>query len=78
MPKSITLDKFSKGLNLQQGPSTSSADTLRVLKNAYVSAGKSIRKRPGFTLVASLEPGLYLVRAAGLTQRLEQFPIQCT
>ena len=57
MPKSITLDKFSKGLNLQQGPSTSSADTLRVLKNAYVTAGKSIRKRPGFKLLLTLEPG---------------------
>ena len=57
MPKSITLSKFSKGLNLQQGPSSSDADTLRVLKNAYVTAGKTIRKRPGFALVAQLEPG---------------------
>ena len=57
MSKSITYDKFDFGLDLRKGPSTSDANRLRVLKNAYVTEGKTIRKRPGLTKIATLEAG---------------------
>ena len=57
MPKTITFDRFDFGLDLRKGPSTSDANRLRVLRNAYVSEGRTIRKRPGTTKVATLEAG---------------------
>jgi hypothetical protein len=57
MAKSITFDRFEFGLDLRKGPSTSDANRLRVLKNAYVTEGRTIRKRPGCKLVATLEAG---------------------
>lgn len=57
MPKSITYENFSFGLDLRKGASTSDANRLRVLKNAYVTEGKTIRKRPGTTKIATLEAG---------------------
>lgn len=57
MPKTITFDRFDYGLDLRKGPSTSDANRLRVLKNAYTTEGRTIRKRPGTTKVATLENG---------------------
>lgn len=50
----ITFNQWGFGLDLRQGPSTSDANRLRVLKNAYVTGGKTIRKRPGCELVGTL------------------------
>ena len=57
MSKSITFNEFNFGLDLRKGSSTSDANRLRVLKNAHVTEGKTVRKRPGTTLVATLEAG---------------------
>jgi len=55
--KTITYGRFEVGLDLRKGPSVSDANRLRQLKNAYVTTGKVIRKRPGLTKVATLEVG---------------------
>lgn len=57
MPKSITFDRYENGLDLRKGLSTSDANRLRVLKNAHVTEGKTIRKRPGTTKDVTLEAG---------------------
>ncbi len=57
MSKTITFDRFDFGLDLRKGASTSDANRLRVLKNAYTTEGRTIRKRPGTTLIATLEAG---------------------
>lgn len=65
MAKSITFDRFDYGLDLRKGLSTSDANRLRVIKNAYATEGKTIRKRPGTTLVATLEDGTTGLFAGG-------------
>lgn len=57
MAKTITFDRFDFGLDLRKGLSTSDANRLRVLKNAYTTEGRTIRKRPGTVKVATLEDG---------------------
>lgn len=57
MSKSITFERFDYGLDLRKGASTSDANRLRVLKNAYTTEGRTIRKRPGTTKIATLEAG---------------------
>lgn len=57
MSKSISYDRFDFGLDLRKGLSTSDANRLRVLKNAHATEGRTIRKRPGTTKVATLEAG---------------------
>lgn len=57
MPRSITFERFDYGLDLRKGKSTSDANRLRVLKNAHATEGRTIRKRPGTTKVATLEAG---------------------
>lgn len=54
---STTYDEFDGGLDLRKGASVSDPKRLRQLQNAYVTAGKSIRKRPVTTKVATLEAG---------------------
>ena len=49
---SITFKDFQGGLDLRQGSTVADANRLRVLKNAYVTTGKSIKKRPGLVLEA--------------------------
>jgi hypothetical protein len=61
----ITFDDFSIGLDLRKGASVSEANRLRVLTNCYVTTGKTIKKRPGLTLVSVLETGTKGLRAAG-------------
>lgn len=53
----ITYSKFDVGLDLRKGASVSDANRLRQLKNAYVTTGQVVRKRPGLTKVATLEGG---------------------
>lgn len=64
MGGAITFADFSSGLDLRKGASVSDASRLRVLNNCYVTTGKTIRKRPGLTYVATLEPGTKGLRAA--------------
>lgn len=49
---SITFKDFQGGLDLRQGSTVADANRLRVLKNAYVTTGKSIKKRPALKLEA--------------------------
>ncbi len=63
MPSTITFDNFSAGLDVRKGASVSDANRLRVLDNCYVTTGRTIRKRPGLTLVATLEPGTVGLRS---------------
>lgn len=53
----ITFAQWGFGLDLRKGASTADANRLRVLKNAYITDGKTIRKRPGLTRFADLTPG---------------------
>lgn len=54
---SLTIDKFDGGLDLRKGAAVADANRLRELLNAYVTTGHHIKKRPGLTRVAELEPG---------------------
>lgn len=53
----ITFDRFEIGIDLRKASAVSGANRLRVCKNAYVTTGWSIRKRPGLTKDAALEAG---------------------
>lgn len=57
MPPSIEFSKYDFGLDLRKGLSTSDANRLRVLTNAHATEGKTIRKRPGCSKIATLEAG---------------------
>lgn len=57
MARNIVFERFDFGLDLRKGLSTSDANRLRVLKNAHATEGRTIRKRPGTTKVATLEAG---------------------
>lgn len=63
----ITFDRFDVGLDQRKPRAVSDPNRLWLLKNAYVTTGHSIRKRPGLLLDAALEPGTVgLVSAGGL------------
>lgn len=62
---SITFDRFDAGLDVRKGASVSDANRLRGLDNAFVTTGRTIRKRPGLLVVANLEPGTKGLRSAG-------------
>jgi hypothetical protein len=53
----ISFNQWGFGLDLRKGASTADANRLRVLKNAYVTDGKTVRKRPGLKHVETLTPG---------------------
>lgn len=62
----ITYAQFDVGLDHRKSADTAEANRLRVLKNAYVTTGKQIRKRPGLSRVAELEAGTVgLIAAEG-------------
>ena len=48
---------FDFGLDLRKGLSTSDANRLRKISNAHATEGKTIKKRPGLVLTATLEAG---------------------
>lgn len=52
----ITYDRFDGGLDLRQLASSADANRLRVLKNAYITTGRTIKKRKGTMIVGTL-PG---------------------
>lgn len=52
-----TYDRFDKGMDLRRGPGVQDANALVLLKNAHVSTGWTIQKRPGTSKVATLEAG---------------------
>lgn len=54
---SITFDRFDVGLDHRKSASVADANRLRELKNAYVTTGKVIRKRPGAIRIYQLETG---------------------
>lgn len=47
----ITYDRFDGGLDLRQLQSSADANRLRVLRNAYVTTGRTIKKRKGIAFV---------------------------
>ena len=53
----IHFNEFSVGLDHRKSSSVADANRLRELKNAYITPGKVIRKRPGLPLIATLEEG---------------------
>jgi len=63
---SITFKDFQGGLDLRQGSTVADANRLRVLKNAYVTTGKSIKKRPALKLEATIPSSLPQEEMKGL------------
>ena len=59
----ITFDRFEGGLDLRQGRDTADANKLRDALNIIITAGRSIRKRPGTAL------GTAVASDASLRQR---------
>lgn len=53
----IEFNRFDLGIDLRKDAAVSDANRLREMKNAYVTTGLTTAKRPGFTKVATLEPG---------------------
>lgn len=53
----IAFNRFDVGIDLRKGESESDANRLRDLKNAYITTGWQIRKRPGLSKITTLEPG---------------------
>ena len=63
---SITFKDFQGGLDLRQGSTVADANRLRVLKNAYVTTGKSIKRRPALSLEATIPSSLPQEEMKGL------------
>ncbi len=53
----ITFDRFDGGLDVRQLATSADANRLRVLKNAYVTTGRTIRKRAGLQKVGEIQKG---------------------
>lgn len=60
----ITFDRFDGGLDLRQLASSADANRLRVLKNAYVSTGRTLKKRAGLKKTQTLTAGTVGLYAA--------------
>lgn len=65
----LTFDKFDGGLDVRPDAAMSKANILRGLKNAYITTGRRIKKRPCLDLVATLEPGTVGLKASGTRLR---------
>ena len=61
----ITFDDFAGGLDVRPAAALSKTNILRVLTNAYVTTGKSIKKRPCLEKIATLEAGTVGLKAFG-------------
>ena len=59
----VTFEEFGGGLDVRPAAALSRANILRRLKNAYVTTGKSIKKRPCCEFVATLESGTVGLKA---------------
>lgn len=55
----ITFDRFDGGLDVRQLSSSADANRLRTLTNAFVTTGRTIRKRPGLRKVGTLQQGVF-------------------
>lgn len=67
MTSQITFSDFGVGKDLRKAPSVATPNRLRELKNAFITKGKAIKKRPPFDLVTTLETGTVgLVSAKGV------------
>ena len=67
MTSQITFSDFGVGKDLRKAPSVAEPNRLRQLKNAFITKGKAIKKRPPFDLVTTLESGSTgLVSAKGV------------
>ena len=64
MPE-IAFDQFGGGLDRRSSQSIAAANILWTLKNAYITTGKKIRKRPCLTKIATLEAGTAGLKGAG-------------
>lgn len=53
----LAVNEFDAGLDVRKSASTAPASTMRVLTNAYITTGKSIKKRPGLLLRIALTAG---------------------
>ena len=54
---SITFNRWDLGIDLRKGAVVSDANRLRDCKNAFITTGMAVQKRPGVVKVATLEPG---------------------
>ena len=61
----LTIDRFERGIDRRKLPVVSDANRLVQCKNAYVTTGRSIRKRPGLSRITTLEPGTAGLVSAG-------------
>lgn len=61
----LTFDDFAGGLDVRPAAALSKANILRALTNAYVTTGKSIKKRPCLEFIATLEAGTVGLKAFG-------------
>ncbi|MCB1742745.1 MAG: hypothetical protein KDK91_20385, partial [Gammaproteobacteria bacterium] len=67
----ITYDRFEVGIDRRKGRRVSDANRLWDLKNAFVTTGWRVRKRPGLTLVKTLTSGsVGLISADGVLNTL--------
>lgn len=61
----ITFDDYAGGLDVRPAAALARANILRILENAYITTGKSIRKRPCLNFEATLEAGTVGLKAFG-------------
>lgn len=59
----ITYEQFEGGLDVRPSNLVTRSNILRVLSNAYITTGRSIRKRPCLSFVATLEAGTIGLKA---------------
>ena len=70
----IHFNEFSVGLDHRKSSTVSDATRLRECKNAFVTTGKVLRKRPGLPKIATLEPGtIGLVSGNGVLNTFYEF-----
>lgn len=55
----ITFDRFDGGWDVRQLSTSADANRLRELQNAYVTTGRTIRKRPGLKKVGDIQVGTF-------------------
>ena len=70
----IHFNEFSVGLDHRKSSTVADSNRLRELKNAYITTGKVIRKRPGLPKIATLEAGTKgLVSGNGVLNTFYEF-----
>ena len=59
MMPTITYDRFDGGLDVRQLSTSADANRLRELENAFVTTGRTIRKRAGLKRVGRIQVGTF-------------------